>query len=194
MALSLHTAAASLPVSVPEAKAQCRIDQAITDEDSLIEALVEAATDYVETATRRALMPQTWDDQRDAFPCDVIELPLSPVSAITSITYVDTNGDTQTWSSALYQTDLPVGPQAARARIQPVYGGYFPTTRDQLNAVTVRFVAGYANAAAVPEGLKAVIKLLVAHWYIRREPVNIGNIVSPVPLTIDSLLWAFKSF
>jgi uncharacterized phiE125 gp8 family phage protein len=61
--------------------------------------------------------------------------------------------------------------------------------------VTVRFVAGYgATAAAVPFGLKAAIKMLVAHWYARREPVNIGNLVTPIPLTIDSLLWPYKSF
>jgi uncharacterized phiE125 gp8 family phage protein len=196
MALSLVTAATDLPVTLAEVKAQCRVDASITDEDDLIDALRRAATEYVTTFTRRPCLLETWDDKRDGFPCadESIELPLAPVTAVTSVSYVDTNGDTQTWSTALYETDLPSQPQAARARIQPVYGGFYPSTRDVYNAVTVRFVAGYATVAAVPYGMKAAIKMLVAHWYLRREPVNIGNIVSPIPLTIESLLWPYRSF
>jgi len=42
----------------------------------------------------------------------------------------------------------------------------------------------------VPENLKLAIKLLVSHWYENREPVNIGNIVNEISLTVNSLLSA----
>jgi hypothetical protein len=113
---------------------------------------------------------------------------------VTSISYVDTNGTTQTWSAALYQTDLPSGrKRRARESSRPMRSTT-RSTRGVYNAVTVRFVAGTRPRRPCPFGLKAAIKMLVAHWYARREPVNIGNLVTPIPLTIDSLLWPYKSF
>lgn len=193
MALSLVTAPTVEPISLTEAKAHLRVD--VGDEDALIESLIKSAREYVETFTHRALLTQTWDSKLDAFPCDVIELPFAPVTSVTSITYVDTNGTSQTWSSSLYSTDLPSGPYARRARIMPAYQQVFPQTRAQMNAVVARFVAGYGAAAtAVPESIRHAVKLLVGHLYARREPVQVGNIVTPMPLTVDALLWPFKSF
>jgi hypothetical protein len=50
-----------------------------------------------------------------------------------------------------------------------VYGDTWPDTRAQINAVAVRYVAGYANAAAVPDSIKAWIKLQVSAMYENRE-------------------------
>jgi uncharacterized phiE125 gp8 family phage protein len=170
-----------------------------TTEDPYLIALRQSAREYVESFCRRALLTQTWDCKLDAFPSDgcAIELPLTPVSSVTSITYVDTNGDSQTWSSSLYQTDLPSGPKASRARIIPAYAQYYPQTRTQMNAVTVRFVAGYgAAASSVPASLKSGMKLLIAHWNENRESVvvGVGIGVIPVPQTIDALLWPYRAY
>lgn len=99
MALFLVMAPSIEPVSLAEAKAHLRVE--VNDENSLIQTLITAARQYVETATRRALLQQTWDDKLDAFPCGAIVLPLSPVTSVTSITYLDTAGVSQTWSSSL---------------------------------------------------------------------------------------------
>lgn len=194
MALSLFAAPSGEPITVEDAKLHCRVDT--NDEDALFEPLIQSAREYVETYTRRALLTQTWDLKLDAFPCDgeAIWLPFPPVSSVTSISYVDTNGTTQTWSSSLYQTDLPSGPQARRARIVPAYAQYYPVARGQMNAVTVRFVCGYGGADDVPAGLIAGMKLLIGHWYHQREPVQVGRIVSKVPDTIDALLFQFRAY
>jgi uncharacterized phiE125 gp8 family phage protein len=170
-----------------------------TTEDPYLIALRQTAREYVESFCRRALLTQTWDLKLDGFPCDgePIELPLAPVISVTSVTYTDTNGDSQTWSSSLYQTDIPTGPKAGRARILPAYSQYYPSTRDVFNAVTVRFVAGYgAAASSVPASLKSGMKLLIAHWYEQREAVvvGIGIGVLPVPETLDALLWPYRTF
>lgn len=191
MSLFLVTAPAAEPVSVQDAKAQCRVDT--SDEDALFATLVIAAREYVETATHRALITQTWDWTLDGFPDWTLVLPLPPVASVTSITYVDTAGVTQTWAASLYRTDLPAGPYASPARVTPAYSESYPSTRAVTNAVTVRFVAGYGTAASVPASLKAAIKLLVAHWYARREPLTNGT-VAPVPWTIEALTWPFKAF
>jgi uncharacterized phiE125 gp8 family phage protein len=194
MGLSLVTAPALEPVTLAELKAHCRID--VGDEDALISALGKAAREHVETLTHRPLITQTWDLTLDAFPCGVLELPLPPVSSVTSISYIDQAGDTQTWDAALYRVDLPSGPFAGPARIQPIYGGTYPITQAVTNAVTVRFVCGFGSTAlSVPASLRHAIKLLVAHWYdTGRGPVQIGNIVQSIPLTVDALTWSFKHF
>lgn len=196
MSLFLVTAPEVEPVTAAEAKLHLRVDG--SDEDELITALIVAAREYVENFTHRALIYQTWDLKLDGFPCwnEAIWLPKAPASSVTSVTYVDANGVTQTWSSSLYTTDFPTGVQARRGRIVPAYGQYFPDTRRVINAVTVQFVAGYgASGSAVPAGLKSAMKILIGTWFgPGRQGVQVGNIVNVIPQTVDSLLWPFKSF
>lgn len=190
MALFLVTGVTAPPVTLAEAKQHCRVDQ--DDDDGHLSALITAAREYVETFTHRAVAPQTWDLKLDRFPCgDVLTLPKPPVTAITSISYVDTNGATQTWSATEYTTEFPSGQWAAPARITTAYGYFWPQTRDVINAVTVRFVCGYVTC---PESIKAAMKLLIGHWYMNREAVIVGTIVQQVPQAVDALLWPFKAF
>ena len=191
MAMSLVTAPASEPITTAVAKVHLRVDS--STDDTLIDTLCASAREYVEVATGRKMISQTWDLKMDAFPCDdAIVLPFPPVTSVTSVSYVDTNGDTQTWSSSLYTTDLPAGNHAAPARIVPAYQQVYPQTRDVVNAVTVRFVCGFANAASVPGGLLAAMKLLIGHWYANRESVVVGTIATSVPQSADALLWQYK--
>jgi uncharacterized phiE125 gp8 family phage protein len=163
MSLRLITAATTYPVTLAEAKLHCRVDS--TDDDALITALITAATDLCEQKTGRAIMQQTWEVTLDAFP-DYIELTRVPVQSITSLKYFDMVGVEQTMLNTLYsyaQDDFGF------ARLDPVYGGEWPAAQDRLNTVAVRYVAGYTNAAAVPEGIKQWIKLMVSTMYDNRE-------------------------
>lgn len=192
MRLFLVTAPAGYPVSLTEAKAHLNRDHA--DDDALIQTLIAAATDYVEVFTHRALLTQIWDLKLDAFPCGAIELPKPPVTSVTSVTYTATDGTSTVWSSALYTTSFPSGPHAVAASLEPAYSEVYPSTRSVVNAVTVRFICGYGAATAVPDSLKAAMKLMIGTWYAQRETVNVGNIVTRVPDTVEALLWPFKSF
>lgn len=186
MSLTLVTAPAVEPISLAEAKLHLRVD--VDDENGLIQGLIVAARQYAETYTGRAFLQQTWDQTRDAFPCGVWLLPLPPVTSVTSITYLDTAGASQTWDSANYLTDFPSGPHAAKARITPAYGVSYPSTYGVMRAVTVRFVAGYGTTpASVPPTLALAVKTLITHWYER--PTE-----RAVPEVVDALLWPFKVF
>lgn len=170
MALKLITAATVLAVSLVEAKAHLRIDT--TDDDTLITAMIGAATQAAEHMTGRALMAQTWELTLDAFP-SALELTRVPVQSITSITYADSTGASTVLSNTLYALDN--ADEFGFAYVVPVYAGVWPETRDEINAVKVRYVAGYADAASVPESIKSWIKLQVGSMYEGREAEVIGN-------------------
>ncbi len=188
MSLKLITPAATLPVTVAEAKAHARIE--IADDDALIGAMLSAATDMAEQYTGRSLITQTWDMTLDAFPA-YFELTRAPVASITSIKYTDTAGATQTLASTDYVLVLD---DFSLAKVVPAYGVAWPTARD---TVTVRYVAGYTNAAAVPEAIKAWIKLMVSTMYENRETEAYSSraVSTTVQMRfVDGLLDKYKVF
>jgi uncharacterized phiE125 gp8 family phage protein len=164
MSLKLITAASTPAVSLVDAKLHLRVD--VSDEDALITAYTAAATEAAEQITGRALMPQTWELTLDAFPT-AFELTRVPVASVTSLKYNDSTGVQQTLSNTLYTLDS--ADDAGLAYVVPVYAGIWPDTRDQINAVVLRYVAGYADAASVPEGIKAWIKLMIGAMYESRQ-------------------------
>jgi uncharacterized phiE125 gp8 family phage protein len=145
-------------VAVEEAKLQARMD-GTTALDTSIGSYIVAATELAEQATGRAIMPQTWELTLDAFP-DALQLTRVPAASIVSIKYFDATGTQQTLSNSLYALDN--ADEYGYAYVVPVYAGSWPSTRDQINAVAVRYVAGWPDAASVPTGIKAWINLMVA--------------------------------
>ena len=197
MGLTLYSAPAIEPVDLDDARQFARIDQA--DQDALVVSALAVARSYVEQATRRALISQTWDLKLDGFDDPewvrngVIILPKPPLSSVTSITYVDTAGTTQTWSATEYQVVTYAGDFAQPGRIAEAYGYTYPSTRTQANSVTIRFVAGYGtDADDVPAGLKHAIKLLVMELLERGAPS--GVVVPIAELQIRRLLAPYKVF
>lgn len=187
VAFELVTAPATEPVSIDEAKAQCRVSG--TDEDTTLTSLISVAREKVEADSERALITQTRQLWIDRFPCDghqIIDIACKPITSITSVMHVDAAGDWQTVSSANYVTDLISAP----ARIQPVTGLAWPVARIQVNAVKVLFVCGGANAAAVPAMAKHAMKLLIGHWFENREAV--GKVPDEIALGYWSLIEGIK--
>lgn len=184
------SAPASEPVTTAELKSHCRVE--VSDDDTLIASYGAAAREWVErTGIWRSLVTQTITLKLDEFPCsdDPILLPQPPLISVTSITYVDTNGTTQTWSSSEYRVDTYAEP----GRVTPAYGYSYPSTRDVTGAVTVVYSAGYGTASDVPNSIKTAIKFLAANWYENREPVVLGTIAPQVPWTILALLEPYNA-
>lgn len=172
------------PATTAEAKAHLRVDS--NSEDTLIGSLVTAARQYVEGATGRALVTQTLRTKLDDFPDsdDAIRLPRAPVQSVSSVTYLDEDGASQTFASSDYVTLLDLEP----AEIALKADASWPATAMQRGAVTVTYVAGYGAASAVPQAVKHAILLLVGHWYANREAVAPGQGVSEVPMGLHSLI------
>ena len=153
------------PVTLQEAKDHLRITHAL--EDSLITLAITTARMMAESYTQRALCQKTLEHHRNHFGY-VMELPFPVVSAITSIKYDDIYGVEQTLASTEYDAYLINEP----AIIVHAYGKSFPGTRDKLNAVRIRYVAGYADPGAVPSPIKSAMLLLIGHLYENREELT----------------------
>jgi uncharacterized phiE125 gp8 family phage protein len=179
--LALHTAAAGTPVTLDEAINQTRVPHGVHDAELL--NLIKAATGYVEKRLNRQFYTATWNLYLDCFPCDgPILVPKAPLQSVTSITYLDANGDSQTWVSSNYRVSTSREP----GRIVPVLGQVYPATYNTTDAVTIRFVAGYGAATAIPQEAKQAILLLITHWFENHSPV--GTAGQSIAFTLDSLL------
>lgn len=190
MGLTLITPATVPALDTDAAKAHLRVEFA--DDNALIDALAAAATAMIENLTGRALLAQSWRLTLDRFPAcgdPVIRLPRPPLLSVASVKYVDEAGALQTLDPALYQVDAGSTP----ARLAPAYGQVWPVARCELGAVRVEYQAGYGAAAdSVPADLLAAIKLQLGHLYENREAVNVGNIVTPLPLGVEALVFLHK--
>jgi len=189
MGLSLITPCAEEPITASEAKASPSLRVATATDDTDIGVLIATARDMAETITRRAFVTQTWEYVLDGFPTGGIVLPLPPLQSVTSIKYIDTNGTQQTLDALLYAVDTDSEP----GLVVPAYGESWPSTRDEVNAVRVRFVAGYGDAADVPAAIKTWIKMRVGTLYDNPQALVVGQTVMNVPRDfIDGLLDGYR--
>lgn len=186
MSLTIVTPPAEEPVTLTEAKNHLRVD--LTDDDSLISALIVAAREHAEAITRRAFITQTLKLSLDAFPANngPIYVPMPPLQSVNSLKYFDTDGVEQTLNEG---TDYLVDNESEPGRITPAPDTGWPATQNRPNAVSVEFVAGFGDASKVPQGIKQAILLMVGHWYENREAVTMqGNNAGELPMAVDSLL------
>lgn len=181
MRFTVTTAPTVEPVTLADLKEHLRVID--DDEDAKIEAILTASRAYVEEHTGRALCTQTITLKLDRFPCR-IELPRPPLASVTSITYVDQNGTTQTLSADSYRVSTSGEP----GTIDPAYNTAWPSTRAISDAITIVYVAGFGAAAAVPPLYVHAIKLMASHLFDNPSPINVGNIVTPLPHGLSALL------
>lgn len=165
MAYVKVTDATSEPITLEDAKTHLREDLDDEANDAYIESLITVARQAAEDRTGKTLLATTWQRTLDGFPCE-IDLEHGPVSAVSWVKYYDDAGALQTLASDQYDVDLVSTP----ARIAPAYGVIWPATRSgRPNAVQVQFVAGYADAAAIPAAIVHWIKLAITEMYEMRN-------------------------
>ena len=177
------------PVSLAEAKAQCRIDSEA--EDALVQSYITMSRQYVEDILDTSLITQVWEARYDTFPLWEVVLPRPPMApqAVT-VTYRNEAGSTGTLTSG--GGDFQVDSHVVPGRIYPNYNGVWPAVRGDENSVVVRWSAGYgASGFNVPPLARQLILLQVAHLFEHRQPVVMGySQVLSVPKTFDTLLAA----
>lgn len=127
---------ASEPITLDQAKSQCRVELTFTDDDTYLTGLIMAARDRAEAMTNTAIMQRTVREFRNHFPhgfddlwrytdgfYDGLivseqtrhrfdgshhwELKVAPIVSVTQLQYVDQTGTTQTLAAQASQLTPP---------------------------------------------------------------------------------------
>lgn len=171
MGLVLITPPAGEPLSLAEAKSHLRVADARDDGDVI--DLITETRERAELEVAGVIPAATWKETFDGFPEWALRLSKWPLFAVSGITYLDADGDSQTLASSAYRVSTGRHP----ALIEPAYGETWPTTYDVIDAVQVTYVCGYACttvAAAIAAGEQTVTPASMA-------AIGVGTV-----LTIDA--------
>lgn len=139
------------PVTLDEAKKQVNAVD-FTDDDALIGGLIAAARDHVEKYCGASFATQTVEVKATGW-YDFAHLSVRPAASVTSISYVDTDGATQTLADTVYEL--------RGDSIVLKYGQSWPAMRAG-SLITLTAVVGFAT---VPPAVKHAILLRVEDFY-----------------------------
>lgn len=178
MSYEIVTAPASEPITAAEAELHLRVEPG--DEAALIQTLIVAAREQIETYLNKAVITQTVKAHFQGFSSSMV-LPFGNAKSIEQIQYLDQGGVLQTMDASpsiyLLRTGSP-------ARVELKYGESWPDALRQADSVSVTYVAG---DAAAPPRIKAACKLIVGDLYENREAQIVGTIVAQ-NLAVERLL------
>ena len=175
----LVTAATVFPVSVAEAKKQCQVTH--NDDDAYLQQLIEAASDQAQSDIPGgiSLLTSTYDYFLPCFHSDFITLPRPPLQSVTTVKYYDSNNTLQTLATSGYYVRTY---ERKPGVVYTAKNTIWPTTEpDRIDAVQIRYVAGWTLAASVPKRIKHAVLMLVSHWHANREPVIVGTSSGTLP-------------
>lgn len=182
MNLRIIEAPTAEPVSLAEARLQCKIDAELSSpltahpDDDLVRTLITAARRYVEQHTRQVMTDATYE-YRCASPSagGCVMLPMGPIEEVASVKYLDEDEEERTLDPAVwYLNDDPWAPYVGLRKDQ-----VWPALYRRPDAVRVQFSGAIASPNPVPAELVLAMKLMIAHWYANREdatPVELKEI------------------
>lgn len=184
------------PITLTEAKMQIKIDElgSPRPDDDLIMLYVGAAREWCENILGRSLAPQTFEVAVREFPGEAgLRLPMSPVTEITSVTYIDEDGDEQTLDPEVYLLDSFASPPLFLLATDQEW----PTISDVPNAVKIQFTSGYSLPGESPQVyplplvLKAAMMLMLGHLFLNRESTTSQQLIE-IPNGVRSFLWPYQ--
>jgi len=142
------------PLSLDEVKTWAKVDG--TDQDVVLQRLIDAATAACEHRMGRAIMHQHWQLKTDSFKDLKLRKPV--VTAVTHVKYINTDGVLTELDSSVYQSVLgsEYDPYVTLA-----YGQEWPLFRSQPECVQVTFTCGDTDAQDVPSPIITWIELCV---------------------------------
>jgi uncharacterized phiE125 gp8 family phage protein len=193
----------ALALTVANAKLSIKSHSSL--EDALIESWIRGAMqDFTEETGRDVITTrrELWLDEPPVQR--IIELPFPPLQRVESVSYVDGNGDVQSFADTTtspetpyYQVKTPSGVYAQRGWIELNPTANWPTTLIQRGALRIRYISGYGDTEAdVPELVKTVLRYMVGSFDgFRSEtyaPRAGGSMPERIPFGVQHLIRGFK--
>jgi len=160
----LTLAPAAEPVSLADVKEFLRIGVAATEQDDVIQAMMDTALIEVESQSYRRLVTQTWTITCNTWQEVKEVIKYGQLQSITSIKYLDEDEASQTVSSGDYKV-AGIGDADAGRIIFYSDGDFDYPSVFEVEPITIVFICGYGLAAAVPETFKTAIKMLVSDMW-----------------------------
>ena len=157
------------PVTLAQAQLHLRLDTVGSPpshpDDTLVQTLISAARENAENYTGVTIAQAQYEVLGDVVSNEM-SLQTHPVTSISTVTYEDSDGVTQTVAANDYYVDNFARP----ARL--VFKQNAPA-----RPTTVRFTAGYTdgnspNPYPCPAGIKAAIMIMLSNLYENRESVT----------------------
>jgi uncharacterized phiE125 gp8 family phage protein len=148
---------------------------ATTAEDTLLTSIIQTSREIVEDQLRRAALTQTWDYSLREWPKkNYFKLPYGNLQSVTSIKWKDSAG---TETTLTLTTDYLVETNGDKCgKIVLPYSMSWPSgTLYPSNPITVRFVCGWATAAAIPSKIKSAYLMICADLWSNRESQVFAN-------------------
>jgi uncharacterized phiE125 gp8 family phage protein len=164
MAWKVTTAPVNEPWTLAEVKSYLKIDD--SNEDSMLNTLIKGARMVAESYLNQGLITQTVTEKLDRLGDPTIYLSVSPVLAVSSFQYANSENTTATFAATDYVVDTFSKP----ARLNIGYGKTWPTLYGNINDVTITYTVGYGTeSSAVPFQIRQAILLMVADTYENRQ-------------------------
>lgn len=191
------------PFDVEKLRAWARFDS--VEDDDNFEGHIKGARTYLEGATERAFITQTWALYLDGFPCGgEIALPFGQLRSVTTFQWTNVAGVTTYWTpsgSDLIQDGIVkahVDTVSEPGLIRLAYGQSWPfETLKTVNPIRIEFACGW-TADELPEDLREGIALLAASRIRNREAVIVadrfGATAVEVPYSVSAIISKYRLY
>ena len=181
-------AATETAVTLPEVKSHLKITA--TTEDTYLTNLISVATEMVQNYTGQILISSTIDLYIPYF-LNRIDINRFPVTRITHVKYYNSSNNLITITStdlsysvsvedSLDQSPIP-------ASIIPAKNFTYPDTYPRMDAVQIRFDAGYEDNDSVPMAIKQAMLLIIGQLFLNRS-----DMVYKMPVLSEYLLNPYR--
>lgn len=165
-------------VALEDVKGFLKVDSSA--EDTEVAALRDAAIDWVERHTAKALSRRAFVWSADRFD-DRLRPCVGPIASVEQVRSFDRAGVATVLSGAAWELDGELVRLAA--------SGAWSAAR----SISVELTAGYENATREAPALIAAVKLLIAHFHRNRSAVITGTIAVEAPLGVLALCSSYRS-
>lgn len=186
------------PLTLEQARTHLRLDVYGSPpehpDDTYVQDLITAARQWCEDYLQRALATKTIEIVYDSFIDNKLRLPVAPIQSITSIEYIDTDGNTQTLATTVYGLDI------YRNQIYLKYNQQWPDLQPTVNPVTVTAVVGYTDGQSpdpypIPEPIRRGMLLIISNLYENRQQDQLGATrisFNSLPMGVYSILAPYR--
>ena len=171
-------------MTLEQARRHLKLDADLTAEDVDIADWIKGARELCEDFTKRTFCESTWLLTLDSFPDsgylagEKIALPMGPVIAVESISYVNQQGD------RIQLTDYQAALDTVPGYVLPAINQCWPFARCGSGQVAIQYRAGYppgagspAGAENVPAAVRQTMRAILATWHEKRGTVDVEDLL-----------------